>query len=298
MRNLISWRKLKPWLIILSAIPAFVILAIVLQYGLGGGLSLILGFGFSIEEANEAYPILFRYYDLIGTILLGILFIWIYWVKIQKNSFVSIGFQNKKRLLKESLGGIITGTILISVTFFSLLIFSQIEIVKINFQLELILFPLLSFIVTGFFEETIFRGYLVGSIMKLANKYLALILVAMPFSIAHFVNGINTFSLIPTLNIFLAGILLGVVYIHTNRLWFPIAIHFIWNFLLGPVCGSPVSGVPQEHSIIEIDMVGSSYLTGGDFGFEGSVIMTVLIIILILILEIIYRIKSTEREAM
>ena len=142
---------------------------------------------------------------------------------------------------------------------------------------------LIVFLFVGFNEEMITRGYLMGSIKKLSNKVFALVLVAVLFSLMHIFN--DNFSLVPFLNIFLAGIFLGVVYVYTERLWFAISLHFTWNFFQGCVFGSPVSGniMSQSSLLLEKPHDGmTSWLTGGSFGFEGTVFCSVIYLITIL----------------
>lgn len=89
-------------------------------------------------------------------------------------------------------------------------------------------------------------------------------------------------------NIVLAGILLGVYYIHCRNLWFPIGLHFAWNLFEGPVYGSAVSG-NMVTSVFTQEVVGNSQITGGDFGFEASWITTVVIIVATIAIHLIYR---------
>ncbi|MBN2775311.1 MAG: CPBP family intramembrane metalloprotease, partial [Prolixibacteraceae bacterium] len=230
-----------------------------------------------------------KFYELVGSVtmlLATILVVWVYWVKIQKSNFISIGF-NKKYLLKEIIIGLTTGIFLLSAVFVVLLLLNQIEIENIQFDTFSFINYLLIFIMVGIYEELLIRGYFLGTFMNLTNKYIALIITAILFSLMHIMNA--NFSLIPFINIVLAGILLGVVYIHTRRIWFPMALHIIWNFLQGPVFGSEVSGGSTGETIFQIKTTGSDLLTGGEFGFEASFIMTGLMIGLIIILERYYK---------
>ncbi len=71
------------------------------------------------------------------------------------------------------------------------------------------------------------------------------------------------------LNLFLAGILLGITYTYTKNLWFPIALHFSWN-LFQTLFGFNVSG-QDFYSLIEFKITDNNMINGGDFGFEGSI---------------------------
>ena len=128
-------------------------------------------------------------------------------------------------------------------------------------------------VIVAFYEEIVFRGYVLNNLLESFNKWIALIVSALLFAVAHLAN--PNFSLVAAFNILLAGILLGLNYIYTKNLWFAIMLHFSWNFFQGPILGYEVSGMPLK-SLLLHDTQGSELLTGGKFGFEGSLVATVL----------------------
>ena len=91
-------------------------------------------------------------------------------------------------------------------------------------------------------------------------------------------------SAIPLFNLFLAGLFLGIYCIHRKNLWFPIGAHFTWNYFQGPVLGFEVSGNVVDSIFIQ-SLAGSDLITGGQFGFEGSIILTTFMIIGIIYLD-------------
>lgn len=125
------------------------------------------------------------------------------------------------------------------------------------------------------------RGYVLRNLMYSFNKYIALIWSSILFSLMHGFNpNIDTFALI---ELFLAGILLGQSYIYTKNLWFPIALHFSWNFFQTHF-GFNVSG-QDTYSLIEFSIVENNLWNGGDFGFEGSWLSIISSIIMIILVE-------------
>jgi uncharacterized protein len=147
------------------------------------------------------------------------------------------------------------------------------------------------FVMVAFSEEIAFRGYILNNLMDSFNKWLALFISAILFSLFHLGNSYIGF--IPLANIFLAGILLGINYIYTRNLWFGIFLHFSWNFFQGPILGFKVSGI-NINSLLQTDLQGSLMVTGGNFGFEGSIIDMALTLISILLLYWIYEKKFKE----
>jgi len=141
----------------------------------------------------------------------------------------------------------------------------------------------LLFAIVAFNEEIMARGYLLRVVMESAGKYWALAISSLVFALLHAMN--PNFSWIAMVNLFLAGILLGVYYIHYKNLWFSIGLHFTWNFVQGPIWGSNVSGTSSE-AVFTQQLSGNELLTGGAFGFEASLVCSVLMIITIVGVEL------------
>lgn len=134
-------------------------------------------------------------------------------------------------------------------------------------------------------EEMVFRGYILNNLMESLNRRTALAASAALFTIAHLFNpGISAMAVV---NLLLGGVLLGINFIYTRQLWFAIAFHTGWNFLQGPVFGFPVSGL-ADYSLLDQERKGNPLLTGSQFGFEGSIIATLLMLAAIIVLYFIY----------
>ena len=91
-------------------------------------------------------------------------------------------------------------------------------------------------------------------------------------------------GVLPLVNLFLAGMFLGIYTVHKNNLWFPIGTHLIWNYLQGPIYGFEVSG-NKINSLFEQKLAGHVLFTGGSFGFEGSIILTFFLCISIILMD-------------
>ena len=76
----------------------------------------------------------------------------------------------------------------------------------------------------------------------------------------------------------------------SGNLWFPSAMHFMWNFCQGAVFGIPVSGMSVD-GWLPLARIGpeDDMISGGAFGLEGSVVLVLLqgaaIVILLVILH-------------
>jgi len=128
-------------------------------------------------------------------------------------------------------------------------------------------------LVAGVVEELIFRGILFRWIEQLAGSWATLALTSLLFGLAHIAN--DNATLFSSLAIALeAGILLGAAYMLTRSLWLAIGIHAAWNIAQGFVWDVPVSG-HAVNGLVEAEMSGPAWLSGGPFGLEASVIAMV-----------------------
>lgn len=138
------------------------------------------------------------------------------------------------------------------------------------------------FLLVAIVEEVLCRGFIQNLLMRATSPYVALIISSIIFMALHLGN--DNWTLISLLNLALAGVTFGLYYLHTKNLWFPIALHFTWNFFQGPVFGFEVSGHKME-SWIAITRTNNSLITGGEFGLEGSILVTVFEILMITLIH-------------
>ncbi len=147
--------------------------------------------------------------------------------------------------------------------------------VTIANTLSLLLYGFASFILVGFAEEILVRGYAFRVLQKQGSDLAALFITSGVFSLMHALNpGIGWIGFA---NIFLAGIWLGVARVVTGSLWLSVGMHIGWNFFLGPVFGFPVSGI-IERSVFVTTPGGAEWISGGAFGPEGGILVTLLLI--------------------
>ena len=214
--------------------------------------------------------------------LFGTLFtVWLFQKFVNREPFTSIGleFSGYK---DDFVSGLLLGVGLIVLGFGTLYIFNFLSVASIQFSLIDQLFYLSLFAVVSLNEEIAIRGYILQNLSSSFNKYIALVLSSLVFMIMHIGN--PNMSAVPLFNLFLAGLLLGVYCIHKNNLWFPIGAHITWNYFQGPVLGFEVSGNDVDSIFIQ-SLNGSELITGGEFGFEGSIILTTFMIIGIIYLD-------------
>ncbi|MFC6267933.1 CPBP family intramembrane glutamic endopeptidase [Frigoriflavimonas asaccharolytica] len=226
-------------------------------------------------------------FGLIGTFLL----IWVFMKFLDKQKFQNLGFEIKNRL-SDILTGFLIGFFVMLIAWLFLIYLKEIEFYRTDFDWEELTISVLIFIVVAVVEETLFRGYILKNFMESYNKYIALLLSSIIFSLAHGLNpNVDLFSLF---NISLAGIFLGLSYIYTKNLWFPIALHFSWNFFQS-FLGFNVSG-QDIYSVIEFKITKGNTLNGGNFGFEGSYLSIIAMLLIIFSVGIYYNRNRLVRK--
>ncbi|NVN18157.1 CPBP family intramembrane metalloprotease [Muricauda sp. HICW] len=233
-----------------------------------------------IQEETTLQRIIVAAFGLMGFLLLISLFM----KYVDKKSFLDLGLYFKNNG-KDILFGVLAGLLIMGMGYGLLILFGQLEFKEMNFIGIEFLLTLVLYTIVSFSEEILLRGYILRNFMESMNNFLALLLSAILFSIMHSAN--PNISWIGFVNLFLAGIIMGLPYIYTQSLWFPIAFHFSWNFFQS-LFGFNVSGM-NSYSLIEFSFSERNIINGGDFGFEGSLLSILLQISLIFTLYFTYR---------
>ena len=129
---------------------------------------------------------------------------------------------------------------------------------------------LFAFILVGFSEEILSRGYHLQNLKDGLNLGWAVVISSGIFALLHAANPSS--SWISTLGILFAGFFLAFGWIRTGQLWLPIGLHIGWNFFEGNVFGFPVSGL-TTFRLIHHTTSGPEIITGGAFGPEAGLIL-------------------------
>lgn len=138
-----------------------------------------------------------------------------------------------------------------------------------------LLAPLALGIGAGFIEEILFRGILLRLLDAWLGSWAALAITSVLFGLMHLLN--DGASVLTALGLVIeAGVLLGAAYLLTRRLWLVIGIHIAWNAVQGGVYSSTISGTRQQSGLLLAETDGSTWLTGGTMGVEGSAVSVLL----------------------
>jgi hypothetical protein len=176
---------------------------------------------------------------------------------------------SSKGIAKYLLSGTMIGVVLQSLTMLVIVLNGGFEIVSVN-PISYVIIPFTIAFTVAVFEEILIRGIIFRIIEEKLGSYISLLISAIIFGALHLLNPNST--LISGLCVGIeAGLLLGAAYIYTRNLWFPIAIHFAWNFMQSGIFGAITSGNEKTSSLLTTKLTGNSFITGGEFGPEGTI---------------------------
>lgn len=267
---------------ILPQFPVFIVIGVV-----AGIMSATSGIDAMSLSSNSIVMVV----GMFLTTGLGIVGFFFYVKAVERRPFYTIGLRQAKRLRKYMVGGLIA--IGMQLTYF--LIVHGVGFAHIIDQpvsatsgtgfdgLGIVFLALIAFLVQGAGEEVMVRGWLFPVLAKHYKALTAIIISSALFMALHLGN--NAVSAIPLINLFLYGVFALMYALNEGGLWGIFAFHSIWNWFMGNVLGLPVSGIIFGNaSIIETKLTGPTYITGGAFGPEGGLIVSVLLIAGIIVL--------------
>jgi len=261
------------------------------------------GSGAFVVPDSPAIPLASSVAGLVGAVLT----VWLAGRFLDRRSFSDFGFNLGAGWWLDLLFGMVLGALLISAVFLVELGMGWVEIVGAfetfgvgaPFALAVLL-PVVMFLCGGFSEETVFRGYQLKNAAEGLNYpalgprgavLLAWVLSSVFFGALHADNPSAT--PISTLNIVLAGLMLGFGYVLSGELAIPIGLHITWNFFQGAVYGFPVSGFgPFGATFLATRQTGPDLWTGGSFGPEAGLLAPAVMLLGISLIALRNRLRT------
>lgn len=221
---------------------------------------------------------------------------------LDKKTLRSLGLKFHRNAIKDLIFGFLLSGGMALVFFLALLTFNLIEFQGFNFELSpqpgsysgfagymgilslgSLALILLEHTLVGYWEELVFRGYLLQNFADGMGWSMAIVVSCIIYGVVHALN--PNAGLLSSLIIMLFGFLRIYGYLSTKQLWLSMGMHIGWNFFQGPVFGFSASGHSQAH-LTEISFTSEkTWLTGGAFGPEGSLLIIPVILIALLIMR-------------
>ena len=204
--------------------------------------------------------------------------------KILKRTDLSLGLVDDRKL-KSYVIGVFLGIGLVSLISFVLWAFGFVEISKnnIGFDKKIFIFYIIGWMIQGFEEEFLLRSILMNQLGSRGKISLAIIANSLIFSILHLSN--SGFTFLAFVNLSLIGIIFSLIFYMTDSIYISAGAHSFWNMAMANIFGIVVSGdVASPVTILNTKLKGNPIVSGGSFGLEGSVVTSLVLIIVLLIL--------------
>lgn len=231
-------------------------------------------------------------YMLLAEIFLIVLYTG-YCKLIEKRSLSSMGF-TKRNMPSFYAKGIGWSAVLIGGAYLICVLTGACHFEGVSAQLVpgYVVFYLIGYMIQGLAEEVICRGYLLVSLSRRNSVWYSVILSSGVFMAMHMSN--EHVTVLAYINLFLCGLLFGLLFVESGSIWMVAALHSGWNFLQGNIFGISVSGIAKASSVFDSSFSdGWSFMNGGDFGLEGGLAVS---IVLAVGIYVVYR--RMERRGM
>lgn len=201
-----------------------------------------------------------------------------------RKSFISLGLRLDRWAVADLFSGIVNSALLMAGVYGLMVATGLIEFHGFTwwqtagaFQpeglaptLRVIAGVVLQLTIVAWWEELVFRGYLLQNLADGTNMLWATVTSSLLFGFGHAFNPSAT--LLSSILIVAITPQLIYAYVKTGQLWLPIGLHLGWNFFQASVFGFAASGQASP-SLISQSPSGPAWLSGGEFGAEGSILI-------------------------
>lgn len=153
----------------------------------------------------------------------------------------------------------------------------------------------LAFLLTGFFEEFVFRGYSQYTLATGMGFWPAAVLLSVLFGAIHLGNSGEAWS--GALSVVVIALFFCFTLRRTGTLWFAVGMHAAWDYGETFIYGVPDSGLIAQGRLLHSSFHGPRWLTGGTVGPEASVACFIVMALLFLTFHFSYPHKLSKKQA-
>ena len=131
-------------------------------------------------------------------------------------------------------------------------------------------------LVQGAAEEVLTRGWMMPALAARYRPWLGILVSSLFFTLAHGLN--PNLTALALVNLFLYGLFAAVYALREGSLWGICAFHSAWNWAQGNLFGLAVSGNQADGGMLfDLMEAGPDWFTGGAFGPEGGLAVTLML---------------------
>lgn len=172
--------------------------------------------------------------------------------------------------------------VLLTATFLFIIIFMLILGAEIRlfkyFDISWLAFIILNLLLLAAIEEITFRGIVFQSLLQTYGLITSSVVISLLFMIVHLPNFGSTF--LSGLNIFLFSLATCFIFYISKSLIIATLYHYLWNIYQVLFLGWNVSGFSYYYGFINLKKNNlPDIITGGNFGIEGSVLLTFILLL-------------------
>ena len=150
-----------------------------------------------------------------------------------------------------------------------------------------------SFLLVGFFEEFLFRGYTLFTLSRGIGFWPAAVALSLLFGGVHLGN--QGESWIGAAAAGAIGLFFCLTVRRTGTLWFAVGLHASWDWAESYFYGVPDSGEMVHGHLLNPSFHGPVWLTGGSVGPEGSLLVFVVIAALFVAFHLLYPVSTSAQ---
>ncbi len=217
--------------------------------------------------SKDLSPVLWRFeaefFPMLGTELCTLIFYF-----IEKRELPILAISN---FGKGTIYGLTSGVAWLGLTTLVFYLFGIMEVESRN-PIDMLWLWIISAFLNVIMQELLVRGYLYQLIKKKYNIIASVVVTTVLFTLLH--GGAIEAGIIPTLNVITMSLFMSVLLEYTQSLIAPTLAHAFWNIIGALILGS-VSLADDYPNLFNTKFVGNDILSGGEFMFEGSIIVLI-----------------------
>jgi membrane protease YdiL (CAAX protease family) len=270
-----------------------------LAMAFGGFLLAFLATVLIVGDKEKADALMNAPYGLIVPFALVVLLLGI-WIRFyERRPFKSLGLAwSSGAAFRSYFAGFFFGVVMVACIAGSLALFQKVTIQSNNLKtgglsvLGGALTALLCFVVQGGSEEIHFRGWYMPVLGARYRPWIGVLASSILFSALHVAP--NPVAIV---NLILFGMFLALHRLRDEGIWWVCGWHSAWNWTMGNGFGFAVSGQETVGTIlVDLQAEGHPLLTGGDYGLEGSLIATIVLLLGIVVVVMTRRNQGNDSK--
>jgi uncharacterized protein len=224
---------------------------------------------------------------------------WVF-ARLERRNFASYGIGRNR--LRDFLPGAFWGLVMLSLLVFVLhalhVLYFDARLVSGGTLVAYAIKWLIAFLLVGFAEEYMLRGYmqftLTRGVYGLAERiapqnpraaafWIAAFVMSLLFGALHLGN--KGENLLGIGQVVLVGLVFSYALWRTGSLWWSIGFHMAWDWAQSFLYGVPDSGNISVGRLFQTHIAGKPILSGGADGPEGSVLCILIMLLIVLIIR-------------